>query len=188
LSGAALAKTWLCGISDCLVGCCWYGCVVLFVSHFKVRDTNTDAVAENALPYALAHAATLRRRASESVRVVEIRPTIRGSGTFVYQFSQTEQLRSSDQKKPTQNQTNKISSLQQQNARPFAPRDRYFGAHPLCQRREKLSPGARSAKRTHRQARGWRGCRQRECRFHFETAGEFSVKTFHVRLRVSERS
>jgi hypothetical protein len=63
--------------------------VVLFVSHFKVRDTNTDAIAENALLYALAHAATLRRRASESVRVVEIRPTIRGSGTFVYQFSQT---------------------------------------------------------------------------------------------------
>jgi hypothetical protein len=63
--------------------------VVLFVSHFKVRDTNTDAIAENALLYALAHAATLRRRASESVRVVEIRPTIKSSGTFVYQFSQT---------------------------------------------------------------------------------------------------
>jgi hypothetical protein len=63
--------------------------VVLFVSHFKVRDINTDAIAENALLYALAHAATLRRRASESVRVVEIRPTIRGSGTFVHQFSQT---------------------------------------------------------------------------------------------------
>jgi hypothetical protein len=58
LSGAALAKTWLCGISDCLV--VWWGVagmagmgVVLFVSHFKVRDTNTDAIAENALLYAL---------------------------------------------------------------------------------------------------------------------------------------
>jgi hypothetical protein len=65
--------------------------VVLFVSHFKVRDTNTDAVAENALPNALAHAATLRGRASESARLIGVRLAIRSSKTLVYRFPLVEQ-------------------------------------------------------------------------------------------------
>jgi hypothetical protein len=53
-------KTWLCGTSDY-----WWVvlvtlvCVVLFVSHFKVRDTDTDTSRKRVSIDALAHATTL---------------------------------------------------------------------------------------------------------------------------------